>query len=246
MILETIIIFHIGPRSAGHYQFLQFAYKRKSSVELESSFWAKLVKTHKSEKGHISSFSTQSNNEKIDFAHAQCMFPLLWISSIFITTKALIKVSVENEVFDKSANGFMSYDLDFRKWRKMRKRNQMLKFELNWSSGNVITRTDDCCHSYKISIGTKITPAWFCHVWSELAKYWLHTCNDISFVYNSIVKMPPFHPTNLAFKRNLKNLNKSHSTPKPKGKTASFIFKDSFCNFSCVLYTYVIHLVNWG
>ena len=33
----------------------------------------------------------------------------------------------------------------------------MIKFELSWSSGNVITRIDDCCHGYKINIATKIT-----------------------------------------------------------------------------------------
>ena len=46
----------------------------------------------------------------------------------------------------------------------------------------------------------------------QLAKYKLHICNDTLFIYNFIAKMPPFYPTNLVFKRNLRNLNnKDHS-----------------------------------
>ena len=83
----------------------------------------------------------------------------------------------------------------------------MVKLELNWSSGNVINRTDNCFHGYKISIATKITLASFCHY---LAKYELHICNDILFIYNIAVKMPPFYPTNLAFKQNLISLNNGY------------------------------------
>ena len=40
----------------------------------------------------------------------------------------------------------------------------------------------------------------------QLAKYELHICNDIWFINNSIVKMPPFYHTNRALKRNSRNL----------------------------------------
>ena len=42
-----------------------------------------------------------------------------------------------------------------------------------------------------------------------LGKYKLHIYNDILFVYNFIVKMPPFYPINLSIEQNLRNLNKS-------------------------------------
>ena len=69
---------------------------------------------------------------------------------------------------EKSANKFaviIHLILIFRIWLKMSKRNQMIKFELNWSSVNVITQLDDCRHGYKINIATKITPASVCHEW---------------------------------------------------------------------------------
>ena len=44
----------------------------------------------------------------------------------------------------------------------------------------------------------------------QLFKYEPHICNEILFIYNSIVKMPPFSPTNLVFKRHLRNLSKGH------------------------------------
>ena len=69
--------------------------------------------------------------------------------------------------------------LIFRVWLNMSKSNQMIKFELNWSSGNVITQIGDCCHGYKISIVTKIKLASFCRESDQLAKYELHICNDI-------------------------------------------------------------------
>ena len=43
----------------------------------------------------------------------------------------------------------------------MSKRNQMVNFGLNWSSGDVIMQTDDCCYGYKIRIVTKIAIASF-------------------------------------------------------------------------------------
>ena len=49
---------------------------------------------------------------------------------------------------------------------KISKRNQIIKFKLNWSSGNIITRIEDCCLGYMISIARKITLASFCHAWS--------------------------------------------------------------------------------
>ena len=54
----------------------------------------------------------------------------------------------------------------------------MIKFEVNWSSGNVITRTGDCCLGYKISIATKITLASFV-MSNQLAKYELQIWNNI-------------------------------------------------------------------
>ena len=53
--------------------------------------------------------------------------------------------------------------LIFRIWLKMSKRIQMIKFELNLSPSNVVTRIDDCCYGYKISIATKSTLALFYH-----------------------------------------------------------------------------------
>ena len=44
----------------------------------------------------------------------------------------------------------------------------------------------------------------------QLAKYGLHIRNDILFIYNFILKMPPFYATNLALKRNLRNLKQDH------------------------------------
>ena len=45
----------------------------------------------------------------------------------------------------------------------------------------------------------------------QLDKYELHISDDILFIYNFIVKMLPVYPRNLVFKRNLRNLNESHS-----------------------------------
>ena len=67
---------------------------------------------------------------------------------------------------DKSANNFAIIShmiLSFRIWLKMSKKKPMLKFELNVSSGNIITQIEDCCHGNKVSIVTKITLASFCH-----------------------------------------------------------------------------------
>ena len=44
----------------------------------------------------------------------------------------------------------------------------------------------------------------------KLAKYELHACNDILFVYNFIVKMPPFYPTNPLSKEIRETLKKCH------------------------------------
>ena len=44
----------------------------------------------------------------------------------------------------------------------------------------------------------------------QLAKYELHIFNDTLFISNLIGKMPPFYSTKLAFKWNLRNLNKGH------------------------------------
>ena len=41
----------------------------------------------------------------------------------------------------------------------------------------------------------------------QLAKYELHICNNILFIYNLIVRTRLFYSTNLAFKQNLRNLN---------------------------------------
>ena len=57
----------------------------------------------------------------------------------------------------------------------------------------------------------------------QLAKYSLHICNDTLFIYNFIVKMPPFYPTNLVFKRNLSNLNKGHSLLQTSNKIRIFL-----------------------
>ena len=72
----------------------------------------------------------------------------------------IIQVSFENEVCGvKQANNFAIKS----HMNTTSKRNQMINFELNGSSGNVITRVEDSCHGYKISIATKITPASFYH-----------------------------------------------------------------------------------
>ena len=43
-----------------------------------------------------------------------------------------------------------------------------------------------------------------------MTKYENHICNDRSVTYSFIVKVSSSYPTNLAFKQNLKNLNKGH------------------------------------
>ena len=91
----------------------------------------------------------------------------------------------------------------------MSKRNQMIKFELNQSSGKVITRIDDCVMVTKSVERQRLRQLHFV-MSDQLAKYELHTCNYLNF-YNFIVKMPPLYPTNLAFKQNARNLNKGHS-----------------------------------
>ena len=40
----------------------------------------------------------------------------------------------------------------------------------------------------------------------ELIKYELHICNDILYIYNFIVTMLLFYPTNLAFKQKFEKL----------------------------------------
>ena len=49
----------------------------------------------------------------------------------------------------------------------------------------------------------------------QLARHELHICNDILFIYNFIVKILAFYPTNLVFKWNLRNLSKRYSNLSP-------------------------------
>ena len=45
----------------------------------------------------------------------------------------------------------------------------------------------------------------------QLVKYELHICKDSLFIYNLIVKLWRFYPTNLVFKQNSRSLHKGDS-----------------------------------